>query len=76
MLVTTKNGYTLALQIQPLRSNIATIHIILIMNVTLNVESFRVTFGSYKEIKVIPSIEWKIVRKVFCDITLIMASGK
>ena len=46
MLVTTKNGYTLALQIQTLRNDIATIHKILIMNVTLNVESFKDTLVS------------------------------
>ena len=46
MLVTTKNGYALVLQIQPLRSDVATIHKILIMNDTLNVESFKSTFGS------------------------------
>ena len=40
MLVTKKKGYTLALQIQPLRRDIATIHEILIMNVTLNVQSY------------------------------------
>ena len=41
-----KNGYTWVLQIQPLKSDIATIHEIVIMNVTLNVESYRSTFGS------------------------------
>ena len=41
-----ENRYTLALQIQPLRSDIAIIHKILIMNVTLNVESSRSTFDS------------------------------
>ena len=61
---------------QPLRSDITTIHEVLIMNVTLNVESYRNTFGSQKEIKEVPSFEWKIVRKVFCDVTLIMASRK
>ena len=45
----TKNGYTLALQIQHLRSNIATIYEILVMNATLNVQSYRSTFGSQKE---------------------------
>ena len=41
-----ENRYTLALQIQPLRSDIATLHKILIMSVSLNVESFRSTFGN------------------------------
>ena len=45
----TKNGYTLALQIQHLRSNIETIYEILVMNATLNVQSYRSTFGSQKE---------------------------
>ena len=47
IIVTTKNGYTLALQIQHLRTDIATIHrILIIMNVTLNVQSYRSAFGS------------------------------
>ena len=50
------------LQIHPLRSDIATIHEILIMNITGNVHSYRSTRNTK-----IPSIEWKIVRKVFCD---------
>ena len=33
-------------RIQPLRSDIATIYEILIMNATLNVQSYRSTFGS------------------------------
>ena len=36
----------LGVQIQPLRIDIATIHGILIMNVTLNVQSYRSVFGS------------------------------
>ena len=45
----------------------ATIHEILIMIATLNVQSYRSIFGSQKETQKIPSIEWKIVRIVFCD---------
>ena len=45
----------------------ATIHEILIMIATLNVQSYRSIFGSQKETKKIPSTEWKIVRIVFCD---------
>ena len=41
-----KRRNTLALQIQPLRSDIASIQEILIMNVTLNVQSYQSTFGS------------------------------
>ena len=37
------------------------------MNVTLNVQSYQSTFGNSNEIKKIPSIEWKIVRKMFSD---------
>ena len=64
MIVTTKNGYTLTLQIQPFRSYITTIQGILIMNAS---QSYRSTFCSQREIKETRSIEWKIVRKVFCD---------
>ena len=45
-IVTTRNGYTLVLQIHPLRSDIATIYEISITNATLNVLSYRSTFGS------------------------------
>ena len=45
-IVTTKNGYTLAFQIEPLRSDIATIHETLITTATLNLQSYRSTFGS------------------------------
>ena len=41
-----KKRYTLALKIQPLRSDIATIHEISMINFTLNVESYRSIFGS------------------------------
>ena len=44
-MVTTENGYTLVLQIQPLRSNIATVYGILIIRVALNVQSYGNTFG-------------------------------
>ena len=40
IIVTTKNGYTSALQIHPLRSDITTVREILIMNVTRNVQSY------------------------------------
>ena len=44
-MVTTENGYTLVLQKQPLRTDIATVHGILIIRVVLNVQSYGNTFG-------------------------------
>ena len=41
-----EKGYTLVLQIQPLRNDIVSIHEILVMIAALNEQSYRSTFGS------------------------------
>ena len=41
-----EKGYTLVLQIQPLRSDMVSIHEILVMIAALNEQSYRSTFGS------------------------------
>ena len=64
--MTKKNRYPLTLQIQPLRSDIATIHKILIINTTSNAQLLKYIW-QLKRNKKNPIIEWKIVRKVFCD---------
>ena len=48
-------------------SDIATIHDILIMSVTLKCTELSKYIWELKRNNKIPSIEWKIVRKVFCD---------
>ena len=64
-MVGTKNGYTLALHIQPLRSDIATMYEILVMNATLNVQSYRSTFVSQKETKKSLRVNSKLLGKCF-----------
>ena len=60
-----EKGYTLVLQTQPLRSDIVSIHEILVMNATLNVQSYRSTFGSLKETKKSLALNGKLLEKSF-----------
>ena len=65
--MTTKSGYTLALQIHPLRSDIAIIHKIFNHERYSKCTELSKYIWQLKRNKKNPSTKWKIVRKVFCD---------